>query len=262
MYQNSIRFTNHTSYSKWLKMPFRHTAREYFPMFFKKQTGLELTPGWKDPPLNSITRTYINKMVSIGFESHQIIGDHYMLTGISLPLLTSRRQLGGFLAVYRLRRDRETLKWVKYTHPDLVDAETPLMTISGAYHRRPNGFIVDSLSDYFKLLNWVYCQENTYAREQFKGWNKILPMIIYVDQGEDGVIEKLRAMQLCFNQLTDFSGKFVEEIKTKMNKQRNAFNINTLYYFDENPLPHCKTRLEFEDAVPILKNSFPRKTLP
>ena len=61
-------------------MPIRPTAREYFPLFFKKQTGLDLAPGWKDPPINSITKTYVNKMVSIGFESHQIVKDTDMLT--------------------------------------------------------------------------------------------------------------------------------------------------------------------------------------
>lgn len=71
----------------------------------------------------------------------------------------------------------------------------------------------------------------------------------------------MRKMQMHFSSLTDFSGKFVEEIKSKMNSVQNTFNVDNLYYFDENPLPYCKTRIEFEDAVPSLRNSCLRKTL-
>lgn len=258
MYQKSVWFTKYTSYDKWLRFPFRNTAKRYFPKFFKKQTGLELLNEWKDPPINSITKTYIDKMVGLGFEAHQVMDDQYFLTGITLPLLLDRRQLGGFLAVYRPRRGRDYLKWVKYTHPDLVSPETPLITISGAFHSKPNGLIVDNLNDYFKLINWIYCQEKTYAL----GPRKILPSIIYVDQGEEGVIEQMRKMQLYFDHLTDFTGKFIEEIKSKMHKTHGAFNVDTLHYFDENPLPYCKTRIEYEDVMAGLKNSFLRKTLP
>lgn len=266
MYQKSRQFTNYTSYSKWLTFPFRSTAKRYFPAFFNRQTGIDLSTDWKDPPINSITETYINKLVELGFEPDQEIEDEYLLTGITLPLLLSRRQIGGFLAVYKPRRNRSFLKWVKYTHPKLVGPETPLITISGVFRKKPTGLLVDSLSDYFKLINWVYCQENTFTRKfhrgQPKGWTNILPMIIYVDQGEETVIEHMRKMQMHFSDLTDFSGKFVEEIKSKMNKSHDAFHVENLHYFDDNPLPYCRTRIEFEDAVPSLKSSFPRRTLP
>ena len=261
MYQNSKWFTNHISYSKWLKLPFRPAAREYFPLFFKKQTGLELAPGWKDPPINSVTQTYINKMESIGFKPHRIVEDKCVLTGISLPLLTDRRSLGGFLAIYKPRRSQEFIGWVKYTHPELVGPETPLIAISGVFRSKPDGLLVDNLKDYFKLINWIYCQERTYAIPKFKkDKKKCLPLIIYVDQGESGVVEKLRLMQMHFAKLTDFSGRFVEEIKTKMKSKDKPFCTDVLQYFDENPLPYCYNRIQYEDAMTNLKSSFLRKT--
>lgn len=252
-----------------MKLPFRPVARECFPAFFKKQTGLELAPGWEDPPLNSVTTPYINKMVSLGFEPQQLIADKYILTGISLPLLTSRLQLGGFLAAYKPPRSLEALRWVKYTHPELVAPETPLIAISGTFPQKPEGLLVNNLKDYFKLINWVYCQRYTYAKA--KGASP--PMIIYVDQGEDEAIEKMRQMQMQFTKLTDFSGRFTEEIKRKMLKDNRAFVVHRLQYFDENPLEYCKTRIDYENALmqahtlvcPALrraKNSFRRKTLP
>lgn len=112
MYKKSKWFTKYTDYSRWLRFPFRPTSRRYFPTFFKKQTGMDLSLNWKDPPINSITKSYVDKMVNFGFEPEQIIEDEYLLTGISIPLLIDRRQIGGFLAVYKPRKNRSFLKWV------------------------------------------------------------------------------------------------------------------------------------------------------
>lgn len=108
--------------------------------------------------------------------------------------------------------------------------------------------MVDNLSDYFKLINWIYCQENTYI----KGERRFLPTIIYVDQGDEQVVEKMRCMQLYFRNLTDFSGKFSEEIKRRMRKNYNGtFMVESFHYFDENPLTYCTSRIQFEDVIQL-----------
>lgn len=169
MYQNSVWATKYTSYSKWLSFPFRAAAKRYFPKLFKKQTGLELLEDWKEPPINSVTQTYVNRMMQLGFQPHQDVDSKYFLTGIALPLLKDRHQLGGFLAVYRARSRSDILRWIKYTNPELVGPETPLIAISGPFRKKPRGLLVDNLCDYFKLLNWVYCQENTYTQKLHNG---------------------------------------------------------------------------------------------
>ena len=260
MYQNSVWATKYTSYNHWLSFPFRPTAKKSFPILFKKQTGLELSDGWKDPPINSVTKTYINRMRDYGFEPDQDIDNKHSLTGISIPLLLNRHQLGGFLVAYRARVRHDILKWVKYTHSKLIGSETPLISISGAFRTKPDGLLVDNLTDYFKLMNWVYCQKKTYAIKKFVG-TAGPPLIIYIDHGDRFVIEQMRIMQLYFKNLTDFTGRFVEEIKSNMDKSYGAFNVDTLHYFDENPLPYCNNRIQYEDAMANLRSSCRRKTL-
>ena len=251
MYQKSVCFTKYTSFSRWLTFPFRAAARRYFPILYKSQTGLDLQKDWRDPPINSVTKTYINKMRKLGFEPEQDIDEEYYETGVSLPLLMDRRQLGGFLVAYKPRRKSNFLKWVKYTHPELVGPETPLMAIPEPITKKPDGYIVDNLSDYFKLLNWMYCQPNTYAFKTIKN----PASIIYVDQGDEHIISKLINLQIHFRNLTDFSGNYVDEIKVNIKKTYRTI-ADILHYYDTNPLTNCTRRIDFEDIMAHLKMSY------
>lgn len=209
---------------------------------------MSLSPEWKDPPLNSITQGYIRKMESLGYKPNCELNKKLIFTGLAIPLLINRLSLGGFLAVYKPRGDKDGFRWIKYTNPRLVGPETPLIAIPGPFRTKPNGYIVDNLKDYFKLINWIYCQSKTYALSP----KDPLSMVIYVDQGDDAVVEMMRKSQLHFRRLVDFSGRYVADIQEAMDKKRAAFNVDVFRHFDENPLPYCNSRIQFEDAAYLL----------
>ena len=248
MYHKGEKFTK---YNYWLRFKFHNTARKNFPMFFQKATGMQLPTEWRDPPLNCPTKGYIRTMVDLGYEPEGY-SPEYVNIGIALPLLVDRKTIGAFLVAYRPRRGYDYLKWVKYTNHELVSPETPLVAFSGPIRSKPNGYIVDSLKDYFKLINWIYCQAKTYALMQ----NKPLPMVMYVDQGDENFIEMLRKNQMHFRVLTDFTGRFTEDIREGISRERKGLHADVFQSFTENPIPGCYSRLQFEDAVQLLNQKF------
>ena len=186
----------YTNLDFWRKMSLSEKGRQNFPLLYYKCTGLEIEPGWEDPPgIISVGRTQLIWLRRFNFKSDTELNPKWKNSDIVIPLLYKYRRIGGFLLAYR---HLNSLQWVKYTYRPEVDEETPLIAISGVSGVNNIAFVVDTPNGFLKLINWYHCQKKyTFTKQNY--------LIIYIDQGEPDAMKLIQRCQLRFKTLIDLT---------------------------------------------------------
>lgn len=234
----------YTNYFFWKNMTLSEKGRKNFPLVYYKMTGLEIAPGWKDPPgIVSPSRTQLIWLKRFNFKSDVQLDYKWKSTDVVIPLLHKRGRVGGFLAAYRRLND---IRWVKYTYQPEVGPETPAIAYSGQSGTTPKCLIVDTLPNYLKLINWYHCQKKyTFRQKRY--------LVVYLDSDKEAAVSLIKRCQLHFNNLIDFTDcGLLNRVKKEYSVLDSAWNskyTTDITYFDTNPLSIANSKELLERAI-------------
>ena len=232
---------DYTNYLHWKSLYRLPKGEKVFPQLYWETTGMELTPGWKYPPLIGINGLGIHRACSQGFKSEIKIEEKLCPAGTTIPLLDKYRHVGAFLMLYGLRRGLRDLRWVQYTHSSLLGSETPFIAVIGDIGKRTDGFIVDDLVGLFKLINWYYCQ-NLAQSEAVQ--------IVYIHSGGSSAMDTVRRCQFHFDKLVDLTNlRLFEKVEEMKNKENRYYLMKDFIYFSSSPLLVSTCRRELENYI-------------
>lgn len=229
----------YTNYSYWKSFPLNEKGKENFPLLYHKCTGLLLEPNWIDPPgifsLQKMSLPYLRKA---GYRPEEILPLTWKNSNIAIPLFCKYRHIGGFLIPYKRIGKNVDMRWVKYTYPAEVGAETPLAAISGASGVNVICYLVDTLKGFFKLINWYHCQKKYSLTKQNY-------LIIYIDQGEHETMKLIQRCQLRFKTLIDLTETGV---KDQLKDYKMPY-LKEFIYFENSPIYIVDSKELLERAI-------------